>query len=159
MENKLIPMTEFVEQYTAPVVSDNQSSDVAKLLNNLKLISNYTKFLKQPLELWMFVPVDENNVPMEFIEYEAWTGSDEEYNEYTHKYFEAKERVLFEGFYYQSNYSEKTQTKYEYVRNKFPHVFSFGQINKNTIESLLTGFREEFIITLTATAIKQIYGS
>ncbi|WP_454060129.1 hypothetical protein [Elizabethkingia ursingii] len=41
---------------------------------------------------------------------------------------------------------------------EFPHVFSFGQINKNTIESLLTKFKEEFQITLTETE-KQIYGS
>ncbi|WP_407497476.1 hypothetical protein [Elizabethkingia meningoseptica] len=150
MENKLIPLSDFVQKQ----LDTKQSTSEFK-----ETVRNYTEFLKQPLTLGMFIPVDENNVPLEFIEYEAWTGSDEEYNEYTHKYFEATNKVLFEGFYYQSNYSEKTQTKYEYVRNKFPHVFSFEQIKNNTIESLLTGFKEEFQITLTATAIKSIYGS
>lgn len=157
MENKLIPLSDFILKTNSSLEKGN-TVEMDNFLSNYDNIIRYTKFLKQPLALWMFVACNENNVPLEFIEYEAWTGSDEEYNQYTHKYFEAKSRVLFEGFYYQSNYSEKTQTKYEYVRNEFPHVFSFEQINRNTIESLLTGFKEEFQITLTETAIKEIYG-
>jgi hypothetical protein len=100
---KLIPLSDFVEKYTPPVISDNQSSDVAKLLNNLKLISNYTKFLKQPLTLGMFVPVDKHGSVLESLQF-CCSGSDcgcmgmpvnvscqEEIDEY----YEAQERVLF----------------------------------------------------------------
>ena len=72
------------------------------------------------------------------------------------EYYIAKERVLFEGFYYQSNFSKKQNKLYEYVRNKHPHVFSFEQIKNSTVEALLTGYKKEFLITLTEAAIKQI---
>jgi len=163
MENKLIPMTDFVLQefkkWENKATPAYQST--AKYVFNTKI---YAQFLKQPLALWMFVPCDENNVPLEepiysITNYGASPEAFKRFEEDRVKFQHAKSRVLFEGFYYQSNYSEKTQTKYEYVRNKHPHVFSFEQINRNTIESLLTGFKEEFQITLTETALKQIYGS
>ena len=160
MENKLISMTEFVlSKERAPGYYENQIDFYDGECKDKADIIAYARFLKQPLALWMFVPCDEDGNLLE-------KPKEDDYSFYTHKnmsvqeeYERAKSRVLFEGFYYQSNYSEKTQTKYEYVRNEFPHVFNFGQINKNTVESLLTKFKEEFQITLTETAIKQIYGS
>ena len=46
---KLISMTAFV-------LEDEKKTN----WNSYNLIVAYAKFLKQPLELWMFVPVDEN---------------------------------------------------------------------------------------------------
>ncbi|MDE5526642.1 hypothetical protein [Elizabethkingia meningoseptica] len=140
MENKLIPMTTFVlEQAKSPI----HRIDVA--FNCIK----YAKFLLQPLTLGMFIPVDENNVPLEFIEYEAWTGSDEEYNEYTHKYFEAKNKVLFEGFEFMHSYEEFWTFKHK------DNFEMFVPMN-TTIEKLI---QKNIEITLTASAIKSIYGS
>lgn len=86
---KLIPLSDFVEKYIPPVISDNQSSDVDKLLNNLKLISNYTKFLKQPLALGMFVPVDEKGNVLRPCGCISDCCKDQ------FEYEEAKEEVLF----------------------------------------------------------------
>ena len=145
---KLISMTDFV-------LSDQVKSTL-EYSDAYKLIRNYALFLKQPLTLGMFVPCDEEGNVLEFIEYESFRGSDDEYNIYCEKYFKSESVVLFEGFYYQSNFSKKQNKLYEYVRNKHPHVFSFEQIKNSTVEALLTGYKKEFLITLTEAAIKQI---
>lgn len=90
---KLISMTDFVlEQYKI-----NQSP-----YNFWKKIGNYANFLKQPLELWMFVACDENGnylpepesrgVHPHYIT-EPTNEELEAYNDW----LEAKERCLFEG--------------------------------------------------------------
>ena len=53
---------------------------------------NYAIFLKQPLELWMFVPCDEDGNVLEVVPYYA--DGIEKVNEYK----KAKERCLFKGF-------------------------------------------------------------
>jgi len=65
---------------------------------------NYANFLKQPLELWMFVTCDESkNVIDETVHYETWLklhkseGSTIGFDEHL-KYQKAKERCLFEGW-------------------------------------------------------------
>ncbi|WP_395765199.1 hypothetical protein [Elizabethkingia anophelis] len=119
-------------------------------------IYSYADFLKQPLALWMVVPCDENNVPLEFIEYEAWTGSDEEYNKHTHKYFEAKERVLFEGFEI-----EMSKNRVDIYLSNYNHIsYSRIQNNFSSPSKLLTTIEDLVMysgLTLTETAIKSIY--
>jgi len=94
MENKLIPMVDFVlEQYKV-----KQSP-----YNFWKKTEKYANFLKQPLKLGMFLPCDENDVPL--VEPETWqichnnsgtmSGAD---ILLCQQYEQAKERVLFEGF-------------------------------------------------------------
>ena len=112
----------------------------------------------------MFVPCDEDGNVLEEPKIEDYfdDGFNLEFNQKHFKdvvlkeYYKAKEKVLFKGFYYQSNFSKKQNKLYEYIRNKHPHVFSFEQINNSTVESLLIGYKKEFLITLTETAIKQI---
>jgi hypothetical protein len=63
--HKLIPMTTFVIEY----YSNEGYAD----LQTLKLMKNYANFLKKPLHLGMFVPVDENgNVLKEPKNYTSW---------------------------------------------------------------------------------------
>lgn len=160
MENKLIPLSDFVLQEFKKWENKDTPAyqSTAKYVFNTKI---YAEFLKQLLALWMFVPCDENNVPLEFIEYETWTGSDEEYNEYTHKYFEAKSRVLFEGFALNGaelfnkelNISIYLDT-YEYVEHH-DNGYGGGNLSGINIEALANAHLK---ITLTETA-KQIYGS
>lgn len=57
---------------------------------------NYAKFLKQPLELWMFVPCDENGNVLE-EPYNDGNG-DNYFGALLDEYQQAKERCLFEGF-------------------------------------------------------------
>ena len=66
----------------------------------------YAKFLKQPLELWMFVPCDDDgNILEEPTKYSNWTNFDYsgtdigfEDEKLCREYQKAKERCLFEGF-------------------------------------------------------------
>lgn len=59
---------------------------------NVDVLRNNSKFLKQPLELWMFVPRDLNGEIIDELDYNILSI---EGNEKTNKYQEAKERVLF----------------------------------------------------------------
>ena len=140
MENKLIPMTTFVME-----IENGTSLQGSKL----RKIVAYAEFLKQPLALWMFVPVDKNGNIIEFIEYEAWTGSDNHYNEYMNEYLEAYKRVLFEGF------EEKKKGLKDTVINEELNFAIYIQPSLGyTIESLCNKN-----LILTETAIKSIYGS
>src|SRR3989304_5284437 len=80
---KLISMTDFVlEQYEQCISSTGRTY-------------NYAMFLKQPLELWMFIPCDEDGnvlVNDNITEYDR-----EMYFEEEQKYQQEKERCLFEG--------------------------------------------------------------
>ena len=68
-----------------------------------RLSGNHRKFLKQPLELCMFVPCDEDGNVLEKLSHEKFKDSNwviwaKDYLEYEKKYQQAKERVLFDGF-------------------------------------------------------------
>jgi len=53
---KLISMTDFVLESNKKIAQSHSRVDCGNL------IFNYAKFLKQPLELWMFVPCMDNEV-------------------------------------------------------------------------------------------------
>lgn len=100
--HKLIPMTDFVIEY----YSHEGYAD----LQTLKLMNNYATFLKKPLTLGMFVPVDnQGNILKEPKNYASWKSLEhnkkgtvrktdstvfEEYKIYR----KAEEKCLFEGF-------------------------------------------------------------
>jgi len=97
--HKLIPMTDFVIEY----YSNEGYAD----LQTLRLMKNYANFLRRPLMLGMFVPVDrKGNVLKEPKNYTSWKSLDhnavkrndtagfEEYSEYQN----AERNCLFEGF-------------------------------------------------------------
>jgi len=74
---KLISMVDFVlaDKYAGSPINTNKQ---------------YADFLKQPLELWMFVPCDEDGDVLEEIK---------PYQDNYFKYQKAKERCLFEVFF------------------------------------------------------------
>ena len=85
---KIISMTDFVLDKQR----FKEDSDTA-----IFKVTNYAKFLKQPLELWMFVPCDENGNVLEDI---IGNGMIHNYSEKVKQYEQAKDKVLFEGFEY-----------------------------------------------------------
>jgi len=100
--HKLIPMTDFVIEYYA----NEGYAD----LQTLNLMNNYAVFLKKPLLLGMFVPVDtEGNILKEPKNYSAWktlehnkapSGTEPDtsaFREYR-IYREAERRCFFHGF-------------------------------------------------------------
>lgn len=116
-------------------------------------ILKYAQFLKQPLALWMFVPCDENNVPLEKPKIcdkpcspSDWseTGRCKDCRLEVGKYEQAKSRVIFEGFYKEFNAVMSPQGGYLDVEG----------LKHKTIETIIRAD-----LTLTETAIKQIYGS
>jgi len=109
---KLISMTDYIE---------DQEIEIPKLPERLKVsemdrifvqrVILYSRFLKQPLTLGMFIPCDlEGNVLIEpkGINYGV---NVEGFRQDLHQYQQAKERVLFEGF-------EVTESTDEHIRIK-----------------------------------------
>lgn len=136
----LLSMTDFVLQ------------DKGNILN-----IQYAKFLKQPIELWMFVPCDEvGNVlenkscnfscsPSDFSE-NGKCGLNGCYNQ-SKQYQQAKERVLFEGF----KFKRETEISYILIEDDV-YTHSIPKNKKRSIENLI-GLDN---LTLTKTALKKI---
>ena len=122
---KPISMTDFV------LLEENYGS--------FKICFNYANFLRKPLELWMFVPCDEegNVIP------ETYNNEQDVIIQHL-EYAEAKERCLFDGF----ESAEKHQKQ-----NYFEFENDFGQdVRIYTVEDLV----HQDLVTLTPTALKQI---
>jgi len=130
---KLISMTDFVLSQTTP-----DWLELCEFEENSYKVYNYAKFLKQHLELWMFVPCDEDgNILNEF---------DCLVNIYMHtKWFEAKQRCLFEGF----EICKISQNQKCVVNKKFHLDYNFKQFIN--IEDLV-----KYDLQLTKTAINQL---
>lgn len=83
-------------------VINNQKNDQSSS-HSFLLCVQYAKFLKQPLELWMFVPCNDNgNILAMPYNYNAFTNElPREVYSYSFtdcvNYRQAKDRVLFEG--------------------------------------------------------------
>lgn len=141
---KLLSMTEFVLQENFKTHSRFFPETAIK----------YAEFLKQPLTLGMFVPVDETgNILCKPTHYDEWIS---EYNKgIVHgyeqvimgEYLEAKEKVLLEGFEFVESWNGNYHFKHG---DELIIIAKRGE----TIESRL--LRLDFEIELTESAIKQI---
>jgi len=85
---KLISMTDFVLYQR-----ELGKGTVASVLNS---IFKYADFLKQPLELWMFVPCDEDGNVLDEPNYPFRSNSND--LELMKEWEQAKERCLFDGW-------------------------------------------------------------
>jgi len=89
---KLTPMTDFVLEQEFTIEVQSLTNQWASRYNK---IMSYANFLKQPLELWMFVPCNEDGNVLE----EPTRYSNDEYDTIElQAYQQAKERCLFDGF-------------------------------------------------------------
>ena len=122
----LISMTDFIlEQHEQGISSTNASY-------------KYANFLKKALELWMFVPCDENGDVLEVVPYYA--DGIEKVNQYK----KAKERCLFDCF--------KSIPFSNSVR-KGNYIIDFNYTENINIESLL---HHDIVFELTQVALKQL---
>lgn len=152
---KLISMTSFVLE---------QNKILETYINHLRRplfekCVNYANFLKQPLNLGMFFPCDEDGNVLEkpihkFITRESDTIS---FDNYSEKYQIAKEKVLFEGFYIERGSTDFDNMTTYLIHNYFGEI-AFKKDWKDEwefIEDLesLSNLNE---IELTENAIKQI---
>ncbi|MDV3774046.1 hypothetical protein CMU14_13265 [Elizabethkingia anophelis] len=162
MENKLIPMTEFILQQEEIRMQSNPYNEQEYDNDFIRSVNEYAKFLSQPLTLGMFIPCDDNDEPIErpdledyiFEEHPELPGNPKEYDDDAFQkdydvYEQACERVLFEGF------EVKIGGLSDTVINKKLSFAIYVQPSLGyTIETLCNKN-----LTLTATAIKSIYGS
>jgi len=135
---KLISMTDYVLHYQNLSVQE-----ITEILGNKyharlpMFYEHYAKFLKLLLELWMFVPCDEDGKPME----EPSSDMSIRAINYREQYQKAQERVLFKGDdlgFYQNKGNEAK-------------VLEFYKRGYETIEGLIF-----FDLELTDNAIKQL---
>lgn len=145
----LMSMTDFVLEQQPKLSNYEKHHYYNECLDIANLMVSYAKFLKQPLELWMFVPCDDNgNVIDEPIDYKIWEKSFhpkpatlrlKSYMDYQ----QAKERCLFERF----GYKNETETHFILLQNNWeksiPKIW--------TIEDLIG---RSFDLKLTKTALK-----
>jgi len=150
MENKLIKMTDFVLEQMK-IYNDACYDDDYIASQGLKvLIENYANFLKQPLELWMFVPCDEDGNVLKEPEWmhrynngaSPFMNMDE--IRPCQEYKQAKEICLFEGF--------ESVPLSNSVR-KGNYIIDFNYTENSNVESLL---HHDIGFELTQTAIKQL---
>jgi len=107
-------------------------------------IEKYANFLKQPLELWMFVPCDEDG---NVLEEDLFKNNPKLSTLKSYKrieYQQAKERCLFEGF----SFDREDDDLWYFSTNDF---FLIGVDKSKTIEYLI-----EYNLQLTKTAEKLI---
>jgi len=118
-------------------------------------ILTYANFLKQPLELWMFIPCKDgkpleepdgfgmydDNTPYEGCDLDDWVEDCKEYQE-------AKDQVLFEGFQYVTQGMNTGCVRHIDSRS----TFNLEPDSKWTIEAM----EEICEVTLTPNAIKQV---
>jgi hypothetical protein len=128
---KLISMTEFVLDQGNPSNTDFQFADK---------VMSYANFLKQPLELWMFVPCDEEGNVLEEPRPQDGDDGNWNYQARFNQYQQAKERCLFFSQHGENEIFDPCLAK----------VFLDEFYN---IEQLSNEIRN---IKLTKTAIKQI---
>ena len=148
---KLISMVDFVsEQKETSTFDTSQLEWYESEVCILDKIRNYANFIKQPLTLGMFVPCDlDGNVfeETEPIHTYGLDPADYEYNDdEVLEYQQAKERVLFDGFYFDR------ETKFAYIlKQEKCFIFILSKRHKNDIESIINKD-----LQLTPTAIKQL---
>ena len=147
---KLISMTDFVLQFDKPVgYFEDQSDFLNCQVDYMGKVMNYARFLKQPVNLGMFFPCDEDgDILDEPEDYELrLPNMMTEYNDEVYRYKQAKSKVLFEGFKINGNY----------IYYGHFMVCLISEIELYTVESLLNHFIPETEeVQLTESAIKQI---
>ena len=154
---KLISMTDFV-------LKTSKSKDLMKTpLQKLNGHFIYAKFLKQLLEIWMFVPCDENgNVLEEYQKTEAEIYADENAicrfiskEEFIYK--QAKEIVIFEGFEL-TFHSEGDEEKTTRIRFKKIYITFYDEIIKVDVPNLQSYIKTiEDLIPYNLTLCKPTY--
>jgi hypothetical protein len=145
---KLIPMTDFVLEQEITIEVQSLTDQYLLRASKYHKIQSYAKFLKQPKELWMFVPCGKDGQPLQIIPFnEHKQGSNYEFMQHE-LYRQAKERCLFEGFQHDFNIIEKGIFVFTYNGNT--KIFEMGE----NIEKLLEYKKVEF--KLTPTALKKI---
>ena len=153
---KLISMTDFVLEQSEKIKKEKYG--IESYYNTMQVSINYANFLKQPLNLGMFVPCDEDGNVLEKPSAESYIILETcEYSKEWIDYKKAKEKVLFEGFEL-VRFIEKENPCYVVSNGENEVTFHIGLYNfskgvrfANTVEDLIP-----IQPILTKSVIKQI---
>jgi len=132
---KLIPMTDFV-------LEQNESELTTR--HCFIICLNYAKFLKQPLELWMFVPCDKDGNVLKFDYPQNKAFDDVAQIEFEKQYQQAKERCLFEGFEIIEDKYYSTKREVIYLPNTKIQVWSKLTYRTGEIDTFFFDYYNEF---------------
>jgi hypothetical protein len=158
---KLILMTDFLLEQVKILIHGKDPANIKKYDYVLRTTA-YARFLKQPLELWMFIPCDDDGNVLKWPKcnlcgvniYEDCGRSKEcgqsNNNEFL-KYQQAKERCLFEGFKCSVDYIHSSNKCNVVTYNKISIGIGFKNGIHQTIEDLVT-----YELLITPKALKQI---
>ena len=145
---RLISMRLFVEKKRCTTIS---TTDIASVLTD---IFKYEMFLRQKLELWMFVPCKLVDGVWVVLEEPTWQIGWEKGKVYSHnlseksrEYQESKDRVLFSGWELVHN----GKWGAEIAKERITGHLQFNITKYKTVERLLM----DRDLTLTPTAQKQ----
>lgn len=170
-------MTDFVleESINKPVAKN--FSGFVDIANNKKQsydnILAYANFLKQPLELWMFVPCGLEGNVLEEPKDDSYLGGRGEtdvlkllrFEHETDQYQQAKKRCLFEGFEIVKDKYKSCQREFIYLPNTETQIWRKITYHTGLIEYFFFDYYEQFRtienlvkynLELTPTALKQI---
>ena len=136
--------------------SFNEKTFINESLISLEKIRNYANFLKQPLNIGMFVPCDDEGNFFEEPKIEDYfdDGFNFEFNQKHFKdvvlkeYYKAKEKVLFEGIEFRTNGGVNFLTIKE-------DTFAFHDFNIK-FKNLTVEYLVQYNLQLTENAVKQI---
>jgi len=145
---KLQSMTDFVLEQRMRIFDEKNY----EFSDFYKSITNYAKFLKQPLQLGFFVPCDLEGNVLEEVPYYA-DGIDK-----IEKYKKAREKVLFKGFEIHTLLNDETKrlTSPNGVFNVAWYNSEKGWYLSNGVSKMLVEGLIPYEIELSETAIKQI---
>lgn len=149
---KLRSMTDFVLEQSEILHKEQKRNFNLGMLDFVINSIKYARLLKQPLELWMFVPCDEDGNILEVPDnhefyMEQFKGEFNDYYSQSYEYEKAKERCLFEGF----KFLEGNKKVFHVENKKGPVGIGFRNGYYKTVEDIICTET-----TLTPTALKQI---
>ena len=134
----LISMTDFIININEICPKENMEV-IEWWGKKLDVIENYAKFLKQPLKLEMFVPCDEDGNVLEYP-INISISDNFRFERASHNYLEAKQNVLFEGFFVKKNDDGILclfHKDYEWEFAEIEPDFVWGRTNEFTIEDIV----------------------
>lgn len=141
---KLVTMCDFIQ-----FLQETPEFDILHSDQMLRII-RYKEFLKQPIELWMFVACDEDGSPLHDNEWKNFEGTLDELKIVLDKHEAAKAKTLFPGF----KYIGFENGEHVIMLGETKHYIPFKKNTYQTIEEPLVRQR----LKLTNNAINRIFG-
>ena len=133
-------------------------SSYRKYKDSVLKIHNYAIFLKQKIKLEMFVPCGKSG---NFLEYPTTISISDSFRfeKAIHNYLEAKEKVLFEGFYVKNDDDGKLclfHKDYEWNIAAIEPNFVWGRTNEFTIEDIVNYNPKLSLFVLNENAVSRL---